>query len=258
MNDRENFLNNLKYGENIRQKLTAMKGSLSTAISKNKLRIASGLMAILSTITISGCSGYVDKSTTIQKNPSTTIDNSSKPLSDKDSILQDFKTRYIEQYNKANGTNLNPSAIELHMPVQSSLFKTFDNQYVTHGSLPDETKKVLSNYGSYSVVFDPIKDNIDVIQITRNEKPLETVASILGKTTSVLSGNDLDALPKQLKAKEGLNKKITLLEFYNLADITMDLYNSSDQNSINYHTAEYNAAILELEKIKADKDLEKD
>lgn len=250
MANRDNFLEDLKVekpSQQPSQRFTSKAGTLS----KHKFKIAAGLMALLAPLIISGCSGHVNTPTT-QTPPSTTIDNSSKPLSDKSSILQDFKQRYIDEYNKVNGTDLHTGSIELHMPVQPILYKTFDGQYVTHGVYPEGTQKVLNNYGGYTVVSDWIKDDIDVIQITRNGKPLETVASFSEETThdsvltTVLSGNELNSLPEHLENKDGLRGN-TLLEYYDLADITMKLYNSYDQNSINHYIGKYNKAIHEMD-----------
>jgi len=251
MNNRNDFLNDLKPIPKPAQTFTAKAGTLLKALKKQEAKIALGLMAILTPFIISGCSGHVNTPTT-QTTPSTSIDSTTKSLSDKDSILQDFKQRYISEYNKSNGTNFHPSDIELHMPVQSVLLKTFDEQYVTAGSYPDGTKKVLNNYGSYTIIYPWIGDTIDLIQFTKDGKDFETVTSFYDKEnqksvlTPVLSGNNLNSLLDQLKNKDGLKKGNVLLEYYDIAKIVMDLYNASDKNSVEIYKNKYNAAINTL------------
>lgn len=247
MEKRTDFLNSLKFAK---QRFTAIKGTLEKAKS---LKVASAIMALAIPLTIAGCSGNFNTPTTTQTYPSTTIDNSSKQLDSEDSILKDFKQRYLAEYNKVNGTNFGIYDIELHMIPQTYLYVTNDGQYITHGQYPDKTKELLMQYDNkiQGISSRSIDGYVDLIQITRNEENLEAASKFFPRgdgdmiSTSVLSATD-DNLLSKLKSKEGL-KKNTLYKYYDLANTVIELYNSSDENSKKIYIREYNKAIHEMD-----------
>lgn len=256
MENRDNFLNALKIesqNQKSAQKFTSKKGTLSKIIGNHKLKLAAGLMAVMTPFIISGCSGHVNTPTT-QATPSTTIDDSSNQLSGEYSILQDFKQRYLAEYNKVNGTDFGIYDIELHMIPQSYLYVTYDKQYITHGQYPDKTREILVQYDNNILGISSEFDSgyVNLLQITTwDDKHLEAAARFFPRgfgdmiSTPVLSATDDDLLSK-LNSKEGL-KENTLHKYYTLAEAVMNIFNAQDKNSKKIYIRDYNEAIREMD-----------
>lgn len=162
-----------------------------------------------------------------------------------DAILEDFKQRFIQEYNEKHGTSIDPSSIQLIATDLNYLYKTYNEQYVTHGSHPYETENILQNYGDYETIS---INSGKVYQVLINGTPLESyiVASYKdssGKSHSIdataLSGNDLDSLLEDLENKSGLSETVLkdlfpLPEYVIRANASYHNQSSKDQYIKNY------------------------
>ena len=86
-----------------------------------------------------------------EENKESTTQNPYGHLYSSNAILEDFKQRFIEEYNEKHGTSIDPSFVQLIATDLNYLYKTSDGQYVTHGSHPYETENILENYGNYDL-----------------------------------------------------------------------------------------------------------
>ncbi len=123
-------------------------------------------------------------------------------------MLNDFKENYIKAYNKEHGTEYVASELKINISHPDYLYKTADNQYVTHGSNPYETESILEEYGDFSKVDSEF--NIDLYQILLkyDNKVLESYAQFFNRDgdyieTPVYSGNDLSHLKSYLESNPG-------------------------------------------------------
>jgi hypothetical protein len=164
MNDRNSFLKSIKYNPNNNnlEHYTAKKGSLNEC-QRNKKHLKNGIIAALVGVTILGataCSKEETKQTTTP--PTTTIaeqstTDKSDELSDLNKLIQDFKERYIRDYNKEHHTSILSADITLNLATPDYLLEvknssTGNSAVSTHGSNPEKTKNILDSYGTIKVI----------------------------------------------------------------------------------------------------------
>lgn len=77
-------------------------------------------------------------------------------IEDENATLEFLKEMYLKEYNKENNTNLTKEDIEFVRNSQNYVFDA-NGVYVTHGSLPDNTRNKLESDGIEYGVIDNIK-----------------------------------------------------------------------------------------------------
>ncbi len=247
---REDFLKRLSIKNyNNFKRYTGKKLDFNKLKSNVKRKIAIGLMAAIVITGFTGCARSTNDGTTIttpSTSQSTTIDEY-EHLNSSEAILNDFKERYVEAYNEKNGTNLRSSDIVFLSSAQDYIFKTYDGQYVTHGTNINETKTILNNYGDYSRV---INDTVLQILNSDNNDVIETCRAKTGET--VLSGSDLDNLSDLLNSSAGKEATTlgedTFVELGNLVAEANSSYLSSDE--IKKRVEEYKNLVKEIDNNK--------
>ena len=129
-------------------------------------------------------------------------------------ILNDFKERYIKEYNEKNKTRYTSDQIKIYSTSQNYLYETSDGQYVTHGRYPEQTEKIIKQYDGTCKGG----DGGELIQIVLEENDSEKVidACLQGYSNRVLSGNEINTLLNDLKANKGNEK--SLLASKNLSE----------------------------------------
>lgn len=199
-----------------REKFTAKKGSLKRSLQR---AAAIGLVS-LTIMGAAGCTKATNEAPTTEPSTSqsTTINDKYGYLNSPNAILQDFKERYVEAYNKENNTNLKASDIDFISSTQDYLFITSDGQYVTHGTEPYVTKDILGKYGNYTHAS---KTNTRILQTVYfgTNDTIEMCTADSGKT--VLSGRDKENLLNNLNNKLG-EKETVLSEFDDLANLVVE------------------------------------
>ena len=187
--------------ENLRNKPVKNKGKKYKLAEKTKNRVKIGIASILAVATICGISSCVENERKeLNPQPSTTI---STHVTQEESLRtqiknaeDDFLDYYLEAYNKLNGTDYNNDYNNVGLMVstlrQGVVFKTEDGKLVTRGSLPDETKKVLMQYGD----VDSEDGHERVIQVVTNHGKKVLGTYDFGNGEYIYSGNDLTDFEK--------------------------------------------------------------
>lgn len=193
-----------------------------------------------------------------QETKESTTQNPYGHLYSSGAILEDFKQRFIQEYNEKHGTSIDPSSIQLIATDLNYLYKTYNGQYVTHGSHPYETENILQNYGDYETIS---INGGKVYQVLINGTPLESyiVASYRdssGKPHSIdataLSGNDLDSLLEDLENKSGLSETV-LKNLFPLPEYVINATASyHDQSSKTQYIENYRILVERLDNQKQD------
>lgn len=188
---REDFLKRLKFHNNTYK---AEKGTYEKIENCLKKGIATAL-AGLTIASFAGCTSN-DKGKTTVTEPSITTTQKDKyeDLDSPQKVLKDFKERYIQEYNEKNGTNISPNSIELLISPQTYLYRTYDDQLVTHGSFPEEVENIFENHRiNYERIYSDYND-IEIIQILCQGNPIESFTNFISKNGesvkgTVVSGN---------------------------------------------------------------------
>lgn len=149
-----------------------------------------------------------------------------------DGVLKDFKERYIKEYNEANGTNIRAEDITINRASTNYLYK-INGKYVTHGSKPYETEKILKEVGNYEDVSGDIK--IYQIIDENSGKALESYAkggldNREYLQASVISGNNLNSLKNELSK----NHNSILSKYIEGIDIISNIKSSDKFNNDTY------------------------
>jgi len=143
------------------------------------------------------------------------LSNELKSVKTKESILDDIKNRYIEEYNANENSQLYASHIKLAVRPQDYIIKTKSGKYITHGDYPNKVINYLGN-GNIETL-----EGIDVYSIYHDDELLESIAKIGLKTHSIYDGNNPESINKNKSYK-------TLKEFSNVIDAGITWQKSPD------------------------------
>lgn len=128
-----------------------------------------------------------------------------KSVRDKDSILNDIKSRYVKEYNANQNTKLYASNIKLAVRPQDYIIKTKSGKYITHGASPN---KVLDYLGTQNV---ETLDGTDVYSIYNKDELLESVVKIGFKASSIYDGDNPQSI-NQSKTDKTLKQFIKVID----------------------------------------------
>lgn len=182
--------------EDLKNKPSKRKGNYKLA-EKTKNRVKMGIAGILAIATICGVSSCVANEKKESKpQPSTNITTHVAPEENLRMQIKnaedDFINYYLEAYNELYETDYDNAELIVTDLKDGAVFKTEDGKLVTRGSLPDETKKVLIQYGE----VDLENGHEKVIQVVTNDgkNVLGTYDFVYGEY--IYSGNDLTDFKK--------------------------------------------------------------
>lgn len=156
--------------------------------------------------------------------------NELKTVRDKDSILEDIKSRYVKEYNANENAKLSTSDIKLAVRPQDYIIQTQSGKYITHGNYPAQVASFLGNQTTKSI------SDVNVYALYNDEKLLESVAIVGGKVCSIYDGNNPTSI-------YGNNDNKTLKQLINVIDSGLTWYKSPDDS---YAKEKYIDSIIKL------------
>lgn len=232
---RQEFLNSLKVKKNS-ERYTSKKLDFDKLQKNVRKLIVMGALSV-SVLGFTGCASKEVKEPVVPTTVGPVVDNTKESseyenLDSYAAVLQDFKERYVKEYNEVNGTNISAEDIKVNLSYTDYLYE-INGKYVTHGATPYETQKVLQQVGSY----DTVSGDIKIYQIIDKSsgKALESYAkgSLDNRnylSSPVLSGNNLNSLQKELNQ----NTNSILSNYYEGIDIVSNIQSSDKYNIDNY------------------------
>ena len=179
---------------------------------KNCLRMGTAIaLTGLTIASFAGCTNN-DKGETTVTEPSITTTQKDKyeDLDSPQKVLKDFKERYIQEYNEKNGTNISPNSIELLISPQTYIYRTYDDQLVTHGSLPEEVESIFKNHGiNYEKIYSKkiYNNNIEITQTLCQGNPLEMFTSFIAENGESVKGTVVSGNLSEERIMEELIKR---------------------------------------------------
>ena len=200
---REDFLKRLKFHNHTYK---AEKGTYEKIENCLKRGISTALVG-LTIASFAGCTSN-DKGKTTVTEPSITTTQKDKyeDLDSPQKVLKDFKERYIQEYNAKNGTNISPNSIELLISPQTYIYRTYDDQLVTHGSLPEEVENIFQNHRiNYEKIYSDYR--IEVIQILCEENPIDSFTNFTSSNGESVKGTVVSGNLSEERIMEELRKR---------------------------------------------------
>lgn len=239
------------HGEYTREELTkkAAESVLRKNIKRGAIALSCAAIGISGINIISDCatkvaggvvastiSDMVKTDNEMQMEETQNISSKIDEIASKEDALAFIKEMYVEEYNKANKTDLSVNDIAFMSSNQDYVYN-IDDTYLTHGATPDDVKKSLEKNSQEYEVVDNVKVYTSYAVQDGKKVPLESftvdksdvVKVILGE--EYLSGKDINSQDKNVLADmsstivEGIDLAIALNNGNNKDDITVRKYN---------------------------------